>query len=383
MSDVYRQRLERVRQAMRTWGVDWMFLNYGPDFTYLTGIVTPMYYPVLKGLGDWITGLFFGLDSDPVLLLQKSFAINVDGQTWVKDIRVLPDGQDPDAFLASNLSQFATAGKKVAVSKMLWAQSLLSLQAAAPEARFVPATNEMMDRIRAVKDERELETMQRAAEITDAALGATIARLRPGMTERDVAIEVDYQIRRSGGDGYSFYPGIICVGNGSDPQRHILTRNTDMVLAPGTTVAFDFGVLYGGYCSDFGRSVFIGEPRDDALAAYRSITQASQAAMGVMAEGQVTPAQIADFVRDRVTADGFGPWYWYLGLGHGIGLEVHEWPWLRPGFDEPIRAGMCFTLEPKVWKPGVFYVRCEDVVVVGKDRATSLTRFSYEPTIVE
>jgi len=383
MPNFYRERLERVRQAMRQWGADWMFLNYGADFTYLTGITTPMYYPILKGLGDWITGLFFGLDGDPVLFLQKSFAINVEEQTWIQDIRVLPDGEDPDAFLARNLAVFPTAGKTIAVSKMLWAQSLLSLQAAAPGARFIPATNEMMDRIRAIKDEQEIRLMQRAAEITDAALAATVKVMKAGMTERDVAIEVDYQIRRCGGDGYSFYPGIICVGNGSDPQRHILTRNTDMVLAPGTTVAFDFGVLYQGYCSDFGRSAFIGEPQADALAAYRSITQASQAAMNIMAEGQVTPAQIADFVRDRVTADGFGEWYWYLGLGHGIGLEVHEWPWLRPGFNEPVRAGMCFTLEPKVWKPGVFYVRCEDVVVVGKDRANSLTKFCYEPIVIE
>lgn len=360
-----------------------MFLNYGPDFTYITGITTPIYYPILKGLGDWITGLFFGLDKEPVLFLQKSFAINLDGQTWIRDIRVLPENEDPDAFLAKNLAEFDTAGKTIAVNKMLWAQSLLSLQAAVPRARFIPATNAMMDRVRAVKDENEIQLMQRAAEITDAALAATIKVMKPGMTERDVAIEVDYQIRRCGGDGYSFYPGIICVGNGSDPKRHILVRNSDMILAPGTTVAFDFGVLYKGYCSDFGRSAFIGTPQPDALAAYRSITQASQSAMRIMADGQITPARIADFVRDRVTADGLGEWYWYLGLGHGIGLEVHEWPWLRPGFDEPIRAGMCFTLEPKVWKPGVFYVRCEDVVVVGKEGATPLTRFHYDPVVIE
>ena len=97
----------------------------------------------------------------------------------------------------------------------------------------------------------------------------------------------------------------------------------------------------------------------------------------------VTPAQIADFARDRVTADGFGEHYMYLGLGHSIGLDVHESPWLRPGYDDPIRTNMCFTVEPKIWVPGVFYVRCEDVVVVGADRATPLTRFHYEPNIIE
>ncbi len=379
----YQQRLERVRDAMRQWGAHLMFLNYGADFTYITGLVAPMYYHILKTRGDWIVGLVFDLERDPILLLQKAFAIGVQSQTWIKDVRVLPDGQNPDAFLAEAVAEFEPDGKTVAVSKMLWGQTLLSLQAAAPGARFIPATNDMMDRVRAVKDDDELQHMQRAAEITDQALAATVRALKVGMTERDVATEVVYQIRRCGGDGYSFYPGIICVGNGSDPERHIMTRNTDMVLAPGTTVAFDFGVLYRGYCSDFGRSVFMGEPRTDALQAYRSITSAAQATMAMMADGQVTPAQIADFARDKVTADGFGEWYWYYGLGHAIGLEVHEWPWLREGYTEPVRAGMCFTIEPKVWKPGEFYVRCEDVVVVGRDGATPLTKFHYTPIVVE
>ena len=380
---MYRQRLDRVRAGMRQWGAELMFVNYGANMTYVAGLLTPIYYDILKGKGDWITGLLISLDRDPVLVLQQSFAINVEQETWIEDIRVLPAGQDPDAFLAKVLADFAADGKTIAVSKMLWGQTLLSLQAGAPGARFIPAGDDMMDAVRAVKDPDELALMQRAAEITDLAMGATLKQMKIGMTERDVAVEVQYQIKRHGGDGDSFYPGIICVGNGSDPQRHIFTRNTDMVLAAGTSVAFDFGVLYQGYCSDFGRSVFMGEPRADALAAYRSITSLIGATTAIMADGQVTPAQIADFARDRVTADGFGEHYMYLGLGHSIGLDVHESPWLRPGYDDPIRANMCFTVEPKIWVPGIFYVRCEDVVVVGADRATPLTRFHYEPNIIE
>ena len=380
---MYRQRLDRVRAGMRQWGAELMFVNYGANMTYVAGLLTPIYYDILKGKGDWITGLLISLDRDPVLVLQQSFAINVEQETWIEDIRVLPAGQDPDAFLAKVLADFAADGKTIAVSKMLWGQTLLSLQAGAPGARFIPAGDDMMDAVRAVKDPDELALMQRAAEITDLAMGATLKQMKIGMTERDVAVEVQYQIKRHGGDGDSFYPGIICVGNGSDPQRHIFTRNTDMVLAAGTSVAFDFGVLYRGYCSDFGRSVFMGEPRADALAAYRSITSLIGATTAIMADGQVTPAQIADFARDRVTADGFGEHYMYLGLGHSIGLDVHESPWLRPGYDDPIRTNMCFTVEPKIWVPGVFYVRCEDVVVVGADRATPLTRFHYEPNIIE
>jgi Xaa-Pro aminopeptidase len=378
----YQQRLRRVQGVMAENGIDLMFLNYGPDMTYVSGIVAPLYYYIMKSQGDWITGLIVSVDKPPVLVMQKSFAIRLEQQTWITDIRVMPDNTDPDAFLAGVLREFAPAGKTIALGKMVWAQTALSLQAAAPDARFIPATNAFMDRVRTIKDPDEIALMQKAAEITDIALTETVARMKIGMTERDVAIELDYQMRRHGGDGPSFYPGIICVGNGSDPQRHIFTRNTDMVLAAGTSVAFDYGVLYQGYCSDFGRSVFMGEPHPEALAAYKSITTNAQKLFEIMGDGRVTPSQICSTMADLMKADGFGDYYMVYGLGHAIGLEVHEEPWLKPPFDEPIRAGMIFTIEPKVWKPGVFYVRCEDVVLVGPERGTSLTRSTYDPIVI-
>ncbi len=378
----YERRLAHVRNTMRETGIDLMFLNYGPDFTYLSGIIGPMYYEILKGKGDWITGMIVGLDQPPTLVLHKSFAIKIAEQTWLDDIRVLPDDRDPDVFLAGVLAEYDPAGKIIAVSKMLWGQTLLALQAAAPDARFVPATNSFMDAIRSIKDPAEIALMERAGAITDQAYAATVAQLKAGMTECDVATEVVYQLRKFGGEGPSFYPGIICVGNGSDPQRHIFTRNTAMVLAPGTTVAFDFGVLYQGYCSDFGRSVFIGEPLPEALAAYAAITQGTRAITAEMRAGSMSPFQICDRFAGWMRDAGFGEHYMYYGLGHAIGLEVHEEPWLRPGYDAPIQAGMCFTIEPKIWRPGVFYVRCEDVVTVEPQGGRSLTRATYEPIVI-
>jgi Xaa-Pro aminopeptidase len=381
MEPLAAQRLAKVREAMSAWGADILVLNFGPDYLYLTGMQGPMYYTILKGRGDWITTAIVSHDHDPVILLHPWF--NVDVDTWVDDVRVMPaNDPEPNAFLAAVLSEFNPANATIATGKMLWSQTLLALQQAAPTARFITADNIMMDRLRAVKDEHELALMQDVAAITDVAMAETIKRMRVGMSERDVAIEVEYQIRLAGGDGPSFAAGIIAVGNGSDPHRHIFTRNTDLMLNPGMTVAFDFGAIRHGYCSDFGRSVFIGEPHPEALAAYQTITSGNQATMPVMRAGQITPTGVADFMRGHVAARGFADHYLYEGLGHAIGLEVHEEPWLRPPYDEPIVSNMCFTLEPKIWKPGVFYVRCEDVVAVGEDGARSLTHAPYEPAVV-
>jgi Xaa-Pro aminopeptidase len=381
MATLGERRLARVRAAMAEWGADLLVLNFGPDFLYLTGMQGPMYYTILKGGGDWVTCAIVGQEHDPVILLHPTLAVNVE--TWVDDVRVMPEDADPGRWLADALAEFAPAGKTIAAGKMLWAETLLALQQAAATARFIPATNAMMDRMRAVKDEDELALMARAAEIADVALAETLKRMRPGMTERDVAVEVEHQIRLAGGDGPSFAAGIIAVGNGSDPKRHIFTRNTNLRLDPGMTVAFDFGALYQGYCSDFGRSAFIGEPNPEALAAYDAITTGNRALMPLMCDGAITPAQLADAMRDHVAARGFDEWYLYGGLGHSIGLEVHEEPWLKPPYDEPIRTNMVFTVEPKVWKPGAFYVRCEDMVVVGPDGARPLTHAPYAPNVID
>jgi Xaa-Pro dipeptidase len=239
-----------------------------------------------------------------------------------------------------------------------------------------------MDKMRSIKDDEEIEALQVVATMTDIAMAETIKRMRVGMTERDVAIEVEYQIRLAGGDGPSFPAGIISVGNGSDPKRHIFSRNTDFVLDPGVTVAFDFGAISNGYCSDFGRSVFIGDPLPEALAAYETITSGNQALMPMLKSGHITTTGVADAMYDYVDSRGQAEHYMYRGLGHAIGLEVHEEPWLRPPYDEPIQTNQVFTLEPKIWKPGVFYVRCEDMVVVGPDGARSLTHAPYEPSVV-
>jgi Xaa-Pro aminopeptidase len=381
MESIADRRLARVRASMTEWGADILVLNFGPDFLYLTGMRSPMYYTILKGNGDWITSVIVSQDHDPVIVLHPWF--NVDVDTWISDVRVMePKSADPAAMLANVLAEFAPAGKTIATSKLLWGQTLLALQNAAPTARFMTAGDTMMDKMREVKDDEEIAIMQEVATITDTAMAETIKRMRVGMTERDVSIEVEYQIRLAGGDGPSFPAGIISVGNGSNPNRHIFTRNTDFTLDPGVTVAFDFGALYKGYCSDFGRSVFIGDPLPEALAAYEAITSGIAVVSQQMKSGQITPTGLANAMRDHVSEHGFGEHYMYEGLGHSIGLEVHEEPWLKPPYNDPIQTNMCFTLEPKVWKPGVFYVRCEDVVVVSPDGAYPLTTSPYTPTVV-
>lgn len=378
----FRGRLERLRTALDQAGFNGLVTNYGPDFTWLTGFNKPVAYDVGKGHGDWVNVLIVPLDRDPVVLVNPSWGMDVGGKLWISDVRSRPMDQEPDTWLAGELRTLGLDGATLAVTKMLWAQSLLSLQAGAPTTHFVPATNAFMDRVRSIKDAQEIALLEQAARITDLAFGSVIERMRVGMTERELLAELDYQILLHGGDGHSFQPTIVVDGHGVRRAVNVVQRDADRPLQSGATVAFDFGVLYEGYCSDFGRSVFMGRPDPEALAAWQSITRAECLVAAEMGSGKISPMAVHDFVVERVSEDGFRDNFSWYALGHAIGLDVHEDPWMQPPFDEPLQAGMVVALEPKIGKPGTFYVRCEDVMVIENEHARPLTRFSYDPIVV-
>ena len=374
-------RIERARSAMRDAAIDALFLNYGSDFQYVTGLEEPMTYAVGRQHGDWITGLVLPLDGEPTLILRPSWLREYEsGMPF--EVMAMPIDADPDAFLAESVARLGLDGKTIGVPKMLWCETLLSLQQALPNARFVALGDRVVDKIREIKDAGEIASLEACARITDAAFGAVVGQMRSGMLDRDLVIEIDYQLKKHGGDGYSFMPAVVLDGNGTRWAKTWIDRAAPKPIVAGMTVAFDLGVRYRGYTSDFGRSVFIGEPRDEPLRAWQSITKAIQAAMAVMGDGKITPAGIHDFVVESVSADGFRDQFSWYALGHSIGLDVHENPWMLPEFTEPIRAGMCFALEPKIGRPGSFYVRCEDVCVVEQERARALTRYPYDTIVI-
>jgi Xaa-Pro dipeptidase len=380
----YAHRVERVREHMRRAGIDAMFMTYGPDFQYVTGIEKPIHYDVGRQPGDWITGLVLTLEETPALILKQSWMGEFsDPEGLPFTVRAQTDDGSPDDFLAAQARDLGLDGKTIAVPKFVWSQTLLSLQAALPAACFVPATDSFVDKVREVKDAEEIALLEEAARITDATFDAVVRQMKVGMLDRDLVIEIDYQFKKHGGDAFSFMPTIVLDGDGSRRACQWISRDTPRPITGGMTVAFDMGVVYKGYCSDFGRSVFMGEAADEPLRAWQSITRAIQASFAVMGDGKLSPAQVHDFVVERVTEDGFRDQFSWYALGHGIGLNVHEDPWMLPRFTEPIKAGMCFALEPKIGRPGSFYVRCEDVLVVEQERARPLTTFPYDPIIID
>lgn len=232
----------------------------------------------------------------------------------------------------------------------------------------------VIEELRAVKDAGELRRIQEACRLADAAFDHLVRVLRPGMSEREVALELEFFMRRSGADGVSFNPIVAAGPRGALPHA----RPTEARLEPGQLVVLDFGCILDGYCSDLTRTVAIGKADARAREVYDLVLRAQEAGLAAVKAGadQVAVDRAA---REVIEAAGHGQHYGH-GLGHGVGLEVHEDP---PRLNQtapsrPLQAGMVHSVEPGVYLPGWGGVRIEDLVQVTEDGCQILSHASKE-----
>jgi Xaa-Pro aminopeptidase len=240
----------------------------------------------------------------------------------------------------------------------------------------------MVEALREVKDAGEMALLRLACEAADAALADLIARggLRPGRTERQVGRELESLMLDYGADGISFET-IVATGTNSAVPHH---RPTDVALADGDFVKIDFGALVGGYHSDMTRTFVLGRAANWQLEIYELVASAQREGREALWPG--TACSAVDAAARRVIADaGYGECFTH-GLGHGVGLEIHEAPGIGASSTGTLLAGSAVTVEPGVYLPDRGGVRIEDTLIVGGDSSTApelLTRFPRELAILE
>jgi Xaa-Pro aminopeptidase len=377
----HNERLQRF-QASIAGKIELAFLPISADLQYLTGVPRDMpNYGAVMHPGAWLEGAWLAPDRAPILLLPRMTAeFGGLGALQNIEIRILGDWDDPATLARGILDTLPLPDQpRVAISDHTSGETVIHLQHLLPGAVFSSATD-LLRPLRVIKSEDEIATMRQAGEITERALAAVLAQMRHGMTELDIAAEVDYQLRRHGALGPSFTTSFYNSG----PNHPLLFGQREATwkrkLTPPVSVLFDFGAAYQGYCYDYGRTVSFGEPSEEFRRVHDLVMASQQAGIRAMKSGQVTTEQVDAAARKVIEDSGYGSEFRHR-LGHGIGMDVHEPPFLTSGDTTPIREGMLFTVEPSITRLNTFSARVEDVVVARPGGGEPLTQ-GYQDLIV-
>ena len=226
----------------------------------------------------------------------------------------------------------------------------------------------LTEKIRRVKDDSELVHLREAFAIADKAFGRVLPFVRPGRTEVEVAAKLEYLMRHFGSEGPSF-PTIVASGPRSSCPH---ASPTDRRLQSEEMVKIDFGAVSGGYHSDMTRTVFLGKSTTQFKSIYKIVLDAQKKAIAALRPG-LTGKAIDTIAREHIQSKGYGDQFGH-GLGHSLGLDIHEGPSLSPRCEDEITAGMVFTVEPGIYVPGWGGVRIEDVFLVRENGLEQLTK---------
>jgi Xaa-Pro aminopeptidase len=344
---VYLDRLGRVRAAMAEQGVDVLLLSLGHDLPYLTGYhAMPL---------ERLTMLVVPRDAEATLLVPRLEAPRVAEQPGVFTLRIWDETEDPTALAA----ELAGTAEIVAVGDQMWARFLVELLGHLPGASFRRAVD-VVGPLRMVKDTAEIDALRAASAAAD-----RVARQLQageidlvGRTEADVSADISTRLLAEGHDNVNF--AIVAAGANAASPHH---DAGDRVIAEGEIVLCDFGGTMNGYCSDITRCVFTGgtEPPSEVAEAYAVLHEAQQAGVAAATVGR--PCEEVDRVGRRILADAGYAEFFIHRIGHGIGMDAHEDPYMVEGNTSPLVAGNAFSVEPGIYLPGRWGMRLEDIVV--------------------
>lgn len=357
-------RMDRAGEEASSQGFEALVIPPSPDLAYLTGYdPMPLERPTL---------LVVRPGEAPAMLVPELERPLASDAPAAAAIELVPwsDGSDPYARAARLLPD---AGR-VAVGDRLWASHLLGLQRALPGLTFEAAST-VMARLRAVKDEDELAALRRAARGADESFRTICTMPFLGRREEEVAADLAHLLVHNGHSRAEFT--IVASGpNAASPHHEPGSRT----ILPRDAVVMDFGGELGGYHSDTTRTVVVGEPPAGFERVYESVRRAQAAACEAVVPG--ISAQDIDRVARRIIEEaGFGARFIHR-TGHGIGLEVHEPPYLVEGNDQTLEPGTTFSVEPGVYLEGEFGVRIEDIVAVTAQGVERLNRSTRELQVV-
>lgn len=364
------ERVAHLGRRLEDHGLDAVALNPGPTFLYLTSISFHlMERPIIA---------LFAPERQPWLILPEFERTKAEAGPI--DFRLATYEEDEASrrlAFERAASGFGLSSIRVGVEPLrMRVLELRILEAVAPDVDFVSAEAALTP-IRAHKDASEAKAIRKAAEIAEAALAAALTHVRVGMTEQELASELTLQLLGAGSDPELPFSPIVAAGPNSALPHAV---PSDRKMLAGDLLLVDWGARHDGYVSDITRTFALGSPDPEFERIHKIVQAANLAGRNAIRPGSACAA-VDDATRSTIAREGYADFFSHR-TGHGIGLDVHEPPYIRSDNQEPLQPGMTFTIEPGVYLSGRGGVRIEDDVLVTSDGGETLTSFPRELRIV-
>jgi Xaa-Pro dipeptidase len=363
-------RIDHLQQLLVSLDLDALALNASPSLLYLTGMhFHTSERPVLA---------LFTSNQPPVIVLPELEILKLKDLPF--EIQPFPYGENPvewgDVFLKA-ISSLHLTGMRIGVEpRSMRLLEYTFLQSAAGNSTF-PDGSHLVSDLRLHKDEGEVSAIKEAVRVAQSALEATISFIKIGMTEKELSSELTLQLLRQGSEPeMPFFPIVSGGPNSANPHA----SPTDRKIQTGDLLVVDWGATYNGYISDLTRTFAIGKVDDEYKKIHQIVMDANAAARAAVKPG--APCSAVDFAaRQVIEKAGYGQFFTHR-TGHGIGMEVHEDPYMRGDNGQVMEPGMTFTIEPGIYLPVKNGVRIEDNVLVTPSGCVTLSDMPRELRVV-
>jgi len=347
-----RERIKKVQKKLKEENLDAILVTTPPNVRYLSGY-------------SGSNGILLITPKTSVFL--TDFRYKDQSKKEVKGSEVFLGSRD----LLEDLSKLkGIKGKRIKLgfeSKNLTCNSFQRLKSILPEALLVPTEN-IVQSILIQKDQKEIEKIKKAVAITDQVFTQILGLIQPGITEIDVAAEIEYMIRKQGADDIAF--GTIVASGRRSALPH--GRASKKKIKPNQPVTLDYGAVVDGYVSDITRTIMVGKATRKFKKIYKTVFYSQQKAIR-SAKPKLKCFKLDKIARDVIKRAGFGKYFGH-GLGHGIGLLVHDYPPVNSKSQEVLKQGMVITIEPGIYIPNWGGVRIEDDVLITRSGCEVLTQ---------
>lgn len=375
----YKARISSLRKNMESLKIDAIVFPTDANMEYFTSIPRQGSWTTKQRQNSSDYSCVLITDSDVIIFLPSLTYIVTMSKLQDRQIDarfvVFEDGDLSGKALVDEFQKQKLFRKKIGVAMDLSAPMLVRMVNDMKNDLF--DMTPVLKKIRSIKDEKEIACMKEASRRTDLVYKELISQICIGASVQELELELERLILKYGGTASSFQGEL----NNHGPLSGPMVGYSYPTIEKGYVLGLDFGMIYQGYCTDFGRTVFVGEPSREIQKMYETVVHAQKAAIDCMTE-KVSCQEVDEAARKTIAEEGYSERFIHK-LGHGVGMDVHEEPFLCKGERKLIESGMVFAVEPSIFIPQKCFVRVEDLVEVTDNGCQRMSEISQDICVVE